>query len=284
MSLKKLIFHPFARKFFAGEALDDAVARVRTVNAQGLSSTLDFLGEDVMDKGEVENAFREYSRALEAIAVNRLDASLALKLTHIGLDIGRGIAERNALALMELAHGLGVFLWIDMEGSHHTDDTIGIYRRLLKSRPGEVGVALQASLRRTWADLQGLVLDGAKVRLVKGAYNEPHEKALLGMPEIRAQFMGMMSYLLKNAGDFAIGTHDRGLIQAGLAMSIGRHGHFEFQMLMGMRDDLKRSLAKKGVRVVEYVPYGPDWYGYGVRRLKEKRRNALYFAQGLIGR
>ncbi len=283
MSVRKRILHPFARRFFAGTTLEDALVRAGALNRAGMGATLDFLGEDVRDMREVEGAAREYSRAIEAVAMRGLDASVALKLTHVGLDMGREAALDNALALAETAKDLGVFIWVDMEGSEHTDDTIGIYRRLLAEYPGGVGLALQAYLKRTWADLP-IALSGARIRLVKGAYSEPPEVALQGMSEIRAQFKDMMAYLIKNSGDFAIGSHDRELVKAALGMSIGRAVRPEFQMLMGMRDDLKRSLVGKGLRVVEYVPYGPDWYGYGLRRLKEKRRNILYFAQGLFGR
>jgi len=284
MDIRKRMLHPFARRFFAGTALEDAVIRARAVNAQGMGVTLDFLGEDVTDTREAESAMQEYSRAIGAIAKEHLDASLAIKLTHIGLDIGREVAEQNALTLIESARGLGVFVWVDMEGSEHTDDTVGIYKTLIERYPGAAGLAVQAYLKRTRADLKVLVESGAKLRLVKGAYREPPEKALQDMYGIRARFLAMMSYLFANSANFAIGTHDRGLIQKGLAMSIGSRGMPEFQMLMGMRDDLKRSLVKKGLRVIEYVPYGSDWYGYGMRRLKEKRRNVLYFMQGLFGR
>ena len=283
MTLKQRLLYPFAKKFFAGVTLEDAVARARFVNTLGMGATLDFLGEDVSDAKEADAAREGYARTIEAIAAGRLDASVAIKLTHIGLDVSRELAVENAERLARLAGERGVFVWVDMEGSAHTDDVIGIYRGLL-SAGMPVGVALQASLRRTAADLGALVREGATIRLVKGAYSEPPELAYQGMPEIRASYEAMLEHLFAHAKSFAIGTHDRTLIGRALTLSAGKPGVCEFQMLMGMRDSVKRRLASSGRRVVEYIPYGTDWYSYGIRRLKEKRRNILYLAEGLMGR
>jgi proline dehydrogenase len=284
MSLKQRILYPFASRFFAGLKLDDAIRRAGELNARGMGATLDFLGEDVKDAKLAEAAYSEYARAIAAVSEGGLNASVAVKLTHLGLDAGRDAAEDAAMRLADAAGGKGVFLWVDMEGSAHTDDTIRIYRRLLSNHRGKVGVALQACLKRSPADMKSLAAEGAVIRLVKGAYREPPALALQDMSGIRAAFTGMMEYLFGRTGSFAIGTHDRSLIEGARALSMGYKGAFEFQMLMGMRDDLKAGLKADGHSVVEYVPYGTDWYGYGMRRLKEKRRNIAYFAQGLIGK
>ena len=283
MALKQTFLYPFARRFFAGLTLEDALARAAQDNAHGVSATLDYLGEDVRDGTEAERARSEYSRIIKEIAARGLDASVAIKLTHIGLDISREMAENSALELVAAARARGVFVWVDMEGSAHTQATAEIYRSLLREYPGGVGIALQAYLRRTWDDLKSLASEGAKVRLVKGAYNEPPEIAITDNRELRRRFIEMVEYLLQGGRPFAIGTHDRAIIKAAEKMAVGRDG-LEFQMLMGVRDDMKLRLARTGRRVVEYVPYGSDWYGYGIRRLKEKRRNIAYFAQGLFGR
>ena len=283
MTFKQFLLYPFAKRFFAGLTLEDALARAGHDNARGVSATLDYLGEDVRDGTEAEKARLEYSRIIEEVAKRGLDASVAIKLTHIGLDISREMAENSALELAALARAKGVFVWVDMEGSAHTQATIGIYRRLLMEYPGGVGVALQAYLKRTWDDLESLVGEGAKVRLVKGAYNEPPEIAVNDSRELRGRFIEMAEYLGRSGRPFAIGTHDRAIISAAEKMAEGRDG-IEYQMLMGIRDDVKLRLAGAGRRVVEYIPYGNDWYGYGIRRLKEKRRNLAYFALGLFGR
>lgn len=282
--IKKRMLHPFARRFFAGETLKDALNRAKSVNAAGMSATLDFLGEDTTSPAEARAASDEYMRVLDEVSARGLDASLAVKLTHIGLDIDPDMATGYALALGEAASGKGLVLWLDMEGSGHTSATIEAYRMVRKVHPS-VGIALQAYLRRTPDDLAGLVKEGALVRLVKGAYREPPEVALSRVKDIRRRYLELMAYLSEHSDNFAVGTHDRGIIEEAVKLA-GEKGRavIEFQMLMGMRDDLKAALVNDGKRVLEYIPYGTDWYGYGIRRLTEKKRNAVYFAMGLIGR
>ncbi|MBI5190902.1 MAG: proline dehydrogenase family protein [Nitrospirae bacterium] len=284
MSIREAVVYPFARKFFAGESLSDAVSRVRGLNAKGMGASVDFLGEDVTNSAEADAAFEEYARAIHSVKREGLGASVSVKLTHIGLDMGREIAENNALKLAAQAEAEGLFLWLDMEGSRHTENILGVYRELIRLHRGMVGVAIQASLLRSWRDIRSLVPEGGIIRLVKGAYDEPPEIALQDMADIRAQFTGMMVYLFDSGSRFAVGTHDKALVETALKIAGARRAPFEFQMLMGMRDRLKRQLVRDGFRVVEYVPYGTEWYGYGMRRLKEKRRNILYMAEGLAGR
>lgn len=282
MSLSRAILYPVARRFFAGVTLGPALERIKEDNALGLGATVDFLGEDVADASEAEMAKAEYMRVIKAIAFEAMDASVAIKLTHIGLDISRILAENIALELAAAAKERGVFLWVDMEGSEHTDSTISIYGKILQ-KGVPAGIALQASLKRTWDDIKALTADGARIRLVKGAYNEPPEKAVHDMGEIRARFIGMARYLLEAKAFFAIGTHDLLIIDNVKTMA-GGADRVEYQMLMGLRDSTKKKLIREGLRVVEYVPYGADWYGYGIRRLTEKKRNMLYFIQGFMGR
>lgn len=282
--VRQALLYPFARRFFAGTTLEAALDRAGYVNRLGMGATLDFLGEGVTKAGEAEEARAEYARVIDAVAKGGLDASVAVKLTHVGLDISPALAQVNVTGLAERARRNGVFLWIDMEGSRYTEDTLSIYKKLIGEYEGSVGVALQACLNRTRDDLAGLVAEGATVRLVKGAYREPPETAIQDEAGIRVRYLEMMEYLFEKAGSFAVGTHDRKILNRAIELSRGYGGKFEFQMLMGMRDDMKRRLAAGGHRVVEYVPYGTDWYGYGIRRLKEKKRNALYFAQGFLGR
>jgi len=283
MEIRKSILRPFAERFFAGERLEDAVERAREYNALGMGVTLDFLGEDVEGYPEAQEAAEEYGRALGAINENALDCSLAVKLTHIGLDVDRDLAFSALKSLGAESAGKGIRLWLDMEGSRHTDDTIEAYRMLRKLNP-DAGIALQASLWRTWEDLTALAAEGARIRLVKGAYKEPASVAAHRPSEIRERFMDMMVYLFANSKGFAIGTHDRKLVDAAMKVVMDVRIDFEFQMLMGMRDELKFSLAGAGRRVIEYVPYGEDWYGYGMRRLMEQRRNVLRVAESLAGR
>lgn len=283
MELKKAAVHPFAKRFFAGETLEDALVHAAELNIRGMGATLDFLGEDVPGVVEAEAAASEYLRVLGEAYMRGLDCSLAIKLTHIGLAFDRGLATAYALKLAEDARSKGLGLWVDMEGSEHTGATLDIYREMRKINPG-TGVALQAMLKRTWDDLRSLVEEGATVRLVKGAYDEPPDIAVDDTRELRDRYIEMMEYLFSHCGRFAIGTHDKGIIDIAAHVTSRFSCEVEFQMLMGLRDDVKRELVSAGRRVVEYVPYGTDWYGYGMRRLMEKKRNALYFAEGLLGR
>jgi proline dehydrogenase len=283
MELRQRLLYPFAKKFFAGFKLEDAISRARLVNSLGMGATLDFLGEDVGEVEAAERAKAEYSRVLRAIGKAKLDASLAVKLTNLGLGFSYGLTLDNALELTKTAKEEGIFLWVDMEGSRYTSETIKIYGELHRVNP-ECGIALQACLRRTREDLMPLMQDGAVIRLVKGAYKEPLETAFQKSSEVRSQWLSLVKELFSKSSRFAIGTHDRRLLVQALKLSEEYAGRLEFQMLMGVRDPFKEELLGKGKRVVEYIPYGTDWYGYGIRRLLEKKRNALYFAGGLFGR
>jgi proline dehydrogenase len=283
MELRKKLIRPLASRFFAGETLEDGISRTKAVNAVGMGVTLDFLGEDVVDLSEAKKAKGEYGRILAAIPENGLDCSLAVKLTHLGLDADRGLAFSSLRELGGLARANGIRLWLDMEGSAHTDDVIEAYRMLVREQP-DSGLALQASLWRTWDDLKTLSAEGALIRLVKGAYREPANVAEHRPLEITRRYIEMMEHLFAGRAPFAVATHDKQIIGIALRIIKDFRVEPEFQMLMGMRDRLKRELVESGQRVVEYVPYGADWYGYGIRRLKEKRRNVLRMAEGLIGR
>lgn len=283
MEVKKKLLRPFAGRFFAGETLADALAHAKDAGAQGMGVTLDFLGEDVADISEAMDARQEYEGIPAAVSVDGLDCSLAVKLTHLGLELDKELAYSALKSVASACDSYGVRLWLDMEGSAHTDDTIEAYRMIRGLHP-DTGIALQASLWRTWEDMTALVAGGALIRLVKGAYRELSDIAATRPAEIHGRFTDMMMYLFANSNGFAIGTHDLKIIDAAKAVIKDLNTEFEFQMLMGMRDGLKRTLVEEGNRVVEYVPYGEDWYGYGMRRLMEQRRNLVRFAEGLAGR
>ncbi|MGC2423657.1 MAG: proline dehydrogenase family protein [Nitrospirota bacterium] len=283
MELRQRLLYPLAKKFFAGFKLEDAIHRAKLVNSRGMGAIIDFLGEDVSTHEAAGRATAEYARILEAAGRAKLDAALAVKLTNLGMGFSYWLARDNGLGLAKTAKDAGVFLWVDMEGSSYTSDTIRIYREMHAVNP-ECGIALQACLKRTRDDLESLIRDGAVIRLVKGAYKEPQKTAFQKSSEVRSNWLVLVQELFNNSGRFAVGTHDRRLLGQALKLSEGYGGSLEFQMLMGVRDSLKEELLRKGRRVVEYIPYGTDWYGYGIRRLMEKKRNVLYFAQGLIGR
>lgn len=273
MSALSRILFPLARRFIAGKTADDAIAAARTLHVRGFSSILDLLGEHVRQEEDAKTAARSYEVLVERLAADGLDAMIALKPTHLGLELG----ESFCLGLLETVTGhavlRGIRVGIDMEGSSTTDAALAIYRRLNGKFPGSVQIALQARLKRSAADLSDLLAEGASVRLVKGAYKEPATIAHTRMNEIRASFLRLLDRLLREGRDTAIATHDAVLIQA--AIDLARRlnppaGGFEFQMLLGIRPDLQQRLLAEGYRVRIYVPFGAEWLPYTLRRVRER--------------
>lgn len=272
MSALSRILFPLARRFIAGKTADDAIAAARTLRARGFSSILDLLGEHVRQEEDAKTAARSYEDLVERLAAEGLDAMIALKPTHLGLELG----ESFCLGLLETVTGhavlRGIRVGIDMEDSSTTDAALAIYRRLNGKFPGSVQIALQARLKRSAADLSDLLAEGASVRLVKGAYKEPATIAHTRMNEIRASFLRLLDRLLREGRDTAIATHDAVLIQAAkdLARRNAPPGRFEFQMLLGIRPDLQRRLLAEGHGVRIYVPFGAEWLPYTLRRVRER--------------
>jgi proline dehydrogenase len=271
----------FARQWIAGEGLEDAIARAKVANSLGMGAILNVLGEHYVDPRDIEASMEEYRSVLGAIGDHRLDATISIKLTQCGLNMGREACRANVLRLLEDVEALGSFLWIDMEASRWTDATLDIYEACLDRWPG-TGVALQANLRRSEGDLQRLLRKGGKVRLCKGAYREPLEIAYKRRIEIDANFLRLMRTLFESGEYFAVATHDIRMIQEARALAPGHDGRFEFEMLMGVRDSLKALLAREGYRVVEYVPYGPQWLPYFSRRLRERPSNLLTMVKSMV--
>lgn len=272
MSALSRILFPLARRFIAGKTADDAIAAARTLHARGFSSILDLLGEHVRQEEDAKTAARSYEDLVERLAAEGLDAMIALKPTHLGLELG----ESFCLGLLETVTGhavlRGIRVGIDMEDSSTTDAALAIYRRLNGKFPGSVQIALQARLKRSAADLSDLLAEGASVRLVKGAYKEPATIAHTRMNEIRASFLRLLDRLLREGRDTAIATHDAVLIQAAidLARRNAPAGRFEFQMLLGIRPDLQQRLLAEGYGVRIYVPFGAEWLPYTLRRVRER--------------
>lgn len=272
MSALSRILFPLARRFIAGKTADDAIAAARTLHARGFSSILDLLGEHVRQEEDAKTAARSYEVLVDRLAAEGLDAMIALKPTHLGLELG----ESFCLGLLETVTGhavlRGIRVGIDMEDSSTTDAALAIYRRLNVKFPGSVQIALQARLKRSAADLSDLLAEGASVRLVKGAYKEPATIAHTRMNEIRASFLRLLDRLLREGRDTAIATHDAVLIQAAidLARRNAPAGRFEFQMLLGIRPDLQQRLLAEGYGVRIYVPFGAEWLPYTLRRVRER--------------
>jgi proline dehydrogenase len=274
----------FARRFVAGETRAEALEAVRALRAQGMQATVDFLGENVRDRAAAERNADEYEALLADFAANRLDTHVSVKLTALGLDVDEALclASLGRIATRALANDS--FVRIDMEGSAYTARTLAAFRRIRTEHPN-VGVVLQAYLRRTAGDVEEMIRLGARVRLCKGAYDEPASIAFPDKADVDANFMRLSERLLDEGNYPALATHDHKMIRHALehaaARRIGRD-RFEFQMLYGIARPLQRQLVRAGYKLRVYVPYGTEWYGYFLRRLAERPANLLFFLGGAL--
>jgi proline dehydrogenase len=263
-----------AKRWIAGKDMETALAKAKEANAKGLGTILNYLGEDVKDPRVAESHHQEYVKLQRAIEAAGIDGCVSVKLTQFGLGIleDSAVVEKATL-LAEEAQAMRRMLWIDMEGSNLTTRTLEIYSNLFKAHKN-VGIALQAYLRRSEADLHDLMDVGAKVRLVKGAYREPSEVAFRSRGQVTENFIKLLRILFERGDGFAVGTHDSSPIEEAERLhEFNPDKKFEFEMLRGIRDDLKLKLAKAGHRVVDYMPYGEEWYPYSIRRIKEHPSN-----------
>jgi proline dehydrogenase len=273
-----------ASRYVAGERLDDALRTVEALNREGAMATLDVLGEDITRAEETEGVVEEYVRALEAIKQRRLDANVSVKLTALGLKMDPELARRNLFQVLEGAAARGNFVRIDMEDSSVTEATIELFLDARKAH-SNVGLALQAYLRRTLSDVSRMAELGANLRICKGIYVEPREIAYRDRELIRENFAYLVDTLLAHGNYIGIATHDEAMVLAALH-SIDRHGRkpaeYEFQMLLGVAQPLRRRLIASGHRLRVYVPYGRAWYAYSLRRLKENPSIARHVLRGLL--
>jgi len=269
-----------AKRWIAGKEMPEALAKAREANRKGMGAIINYLGEDITDQQVADRHFQEYLRLQRAIKDSGIDGCVTVKLTQFGLGADDASAVEKADLLVEEAARLGQMLWIDMEDSSRTSRTLEIYSELLEKH-GNVGVALQAYLRRSEGDLKALLDAGGKVRLVKGAYREPAELVFGSRQQVRENYSKLMAALFERGKGFAIGTHDSVLVEEAKALSGSNKTAFEFEMLRGIRDELKAELAASGYRVVDYLPYGEDWYAYSVRRIKEHPSNVWLLLRSL---
>ena len=274
-------------RFIAGMQPEDALRVAEAVNRQGISVTLDSLGESVTSPTEAHRAADVYHRLLDSIAERGLDANISVKLTQMGLELSPELAESIAENLVQHARSTQNFVRIDMEDSRRTQDTLDIVRRVHShvGLRGAVGVVIQAYLYRSQADIEQLLADGIRVRLCKGAYNEPHEVAFPHKAEVDTNFFKLARMLIDSPIYHAIATHDGALvdkIKAYAAEAAIDPSHFEFQMLYGVRRDLQRKLVSQGYKVRVYVPFGAEWYPYFMRRLAERPANVIFLARNFF--
>jgi len=283
--IPKRVIQTVARRYIAGPLLDDAVSVTKRLSEKGASATIDVLGEFVSDASRAKHEADMSASVLSAINDNNLKAYLSVKLTSLGLDIDHTFAYENVLALAQQAKAHGLFVRMDMENTPYTDVTLEFYRRLRRDGFDNVGVVLQAYLHRTEADVRSLLEYAPSVRLCKGIYVEDASVAIKDADGIRANYSKLLRLLLDGGARTHIATHDEALIvdaewaiaERGLA-----HDRYEFQMLLGVREDRRDSLIAAGHGVRIYVPFGEDWYGYSTRRLKENPAVAGYVAKAVL--
>jgi proline dehydrogenase len=273
-----------SQRYIAGETLADAVATVRGLNGEGLMATLDILGESVHDRTLVERALEDYVDALHAIRDSRLDSNVSIKPTNFGLKIDFDLCYEKVRALVVEAGSLGNFVRIDMEDSSCTSGTLDLYRRLRAEGHENVGVVLQAYLRRTLSDVAALP-DRPNVRVCKGIYVEPPDLAFKERPLINRNFKETVAALFDRGAYVGIATHDEEVVYEAQGLIRERRlepRQYEFQMLLGVREPLRRVIRRDGHRLRVYVPYGPEWYAYSLRRLKENPEIAGYILAAMI--
>ena len=275
----------FARRFIAGETVEEAVHACRVLEARGLLLTLDYLGESVRTMDEAAAATREYVQLIDVIVASGIERNLSIKLTQIGVDIDRATCVDNLRRILEPAGRHGFFVRIDMENSPYTEVTLEVLETLWQQEYRSIGVALQSCLYRTEADVRRVNALGARVRLVKGAYKEPPSVAYQHKAEVDAAYLRLMRLLLDEGTYPAIATHDEAMLAATRGYAAERGvgtDRFEFQMLYGIRRDLQATLSAAGYRMRIYVPFGRQWFPYFMRRLGERPANVGFVLRSLF--
>ncbi len=276
-----------AARFVAGETIDEAVPVLRSLNESGLRTNTTLLGEHVDSVETARAVAASYEAILDRIAAEGLTTNVALKLTHLGLDMGKDVAFANVLDVARHAASHGNFVRIDMEESSRVDATLAIYRRLRDEGIANVGTVLQSYLYRSEGDLESLLPLAPNLRLVKGAYLEPASVAYPDKTRVDAAYVALAERALLGAGFTAIATHDERIIDHVIAFTDRRRidrDRFEFQMLYGIKSPLQRDLANRGYRVLVATPFGPDWYAYLMRRLAERPANLGFILRNAIRR
>jgi len=280
------IVHLFARNYIAGKTLDDAVQACKKLNAQGALGTIDILGEFITRREESDTFRNHCLSILDAIAAHDLDANLSLKPTQMGLELDKQLALDNIQAIVQHAKELGNFVRIDMEDTPSTDATLDIYRCLRTEFPGHVGTVLQAYLHRTSDDIEQLSDAPLNLRLCKGIYNEPRTLAWKQYDVINRSFTVALEQLFKHKAYVGIATHDTRLVFEALRL-IREYGlkrdDYEFQMLLGVDEELRQMLLDGGHRLRVYIPYGEAWLPYSRRRLKENPSIARHAVRQMLG-
>jgi len=284
--LERMLFK-ISKRWIAGYSNTDAIAEARKSNQNGMSAIINYLGEANTERSQIDNSVSEYFTLLDLLKAKNVSGSISVKPTQIGLSVGYDICLENFTKISEKAKQSGHFMWIDIESSKFVEDTLSIYLEILRKNR-DTGVAIQSYLRRSHSDLLHLMENSANLRIVKGAYSEEKNEAYQSNNEITQNFSRLMKLVFKDSsykGIVAIATHDSKLVDEALALSTKgseRMKNLQFQLLKGVRDELKQQLVKKGYEVLEYMPYGEKWLQYSLRRIRERKRNIFLLARSLI--
>jgi len=280
----KPIVRRFANRYIAGDKHSDAVETTKKLNDKGIMVTLDVLGEDVFNKEDALKSKDECLLVLDEIDNNRLNANQSLKLTSLGLKIDYNFCLKNLSEILDKAASLNQFVRIDMEDSTCTTDTIKLYEDAHKNY-SKSGIVIQAYLRRSYDDVAKLIKSGANFRLCKGIYIEPEEIAYKGRTEVQQNYLKILRLMLENNSYVGIATHDDVLIDGAYKLidELGKKkDEYEFQMLLGVRENLRDKILKDGHRLRVYVPFGTHWYQYSIRRFKENPQMAGYVLKSIF--
>ena len=281
-NLTERLLYRVAKRWVAGNSANEAVMAALDTNNQKMSAILNFLGEDFTDPNLVDMTLTEYLLLMDLLDKKKVHGCISVKPTQLGLSIDYDLCLQNFRKLVRRAGELGQFIWLDMESVKSTEDTIAIYLELYKQYR-MMGIAVQSYLRRSASDLLHIIECGGKIRLVKGAYRESEEHIFVTNEEVNANYLKLMKILFESSNSyFAIATHNSSLIAEATRMGKGKDTAIEFQMLKGIRDELKIELVTKGFTVAEYIPYGSQWLPYSVRRIMERKRNLLLLARSLV--
>jgi proline dehydrogenase len=276
----------FARRFIAGEDMEEAVEAARRIEARGFRLTLDYLGEAVTTVRQAVEAARQYVRLMDLVVASGIERNISVKLSQLGLAIDRATSVDNMRRILEPAERHGFFVRIDMEGSAYTESTMAVFDTLWRLEHRNVGIVLQSALYRTEQDLRRMNELGVRVRLVKGAYREPASIAHQQRADVDAAYLRQMRLLLDHGTYPAFATHDEAVLTEVRSYAAERgiaRDRFEFQMLYGVRRDLQTAFVADGYRVRVYVPFGEEWFPYFMRRLGERPANVWFVVSALLG-
>ena len=278
--MEKILFR-FANQWIAGDTINDALNSAKFAYKNGRHAIVNKLGEYITSKAEIKKIVNDYQKIVLSFRKWKVRGGISVKPTQVGLSISHEVCLQNLQKIIKSAVESHTFVWIDMESSDHTDETIGIYYDLF-ARFERLGIALQANLKRTKNDMIDLLSHGAKIRLVKGAYKEKTTISFKSKSDVDKNFLKLMRLLFKKGNEFGIATHDLKMIEYAVKLSKKYEKKFEFQMLKGISDNVKPILLKKGFVVSDYIPYGTNWLPYSIRRLKERKRNILLLGSSFI--